>query len=44
MRAAKRKAASQDTIDLLRLIRTEGVGPVTFRRLMERFEIGRAHV
>ena len=37
MRAAKRKAASQDTIDLLRLIRTEGVGPVTFRRLMERF-------
>ena len=37
MRAAKRKAASQDTIDLLRLIRTEGVGPVTFRRLLERF-------
>ncbi len=26
-----------DTLDRLRLIRTEGVGPLTYRRLMERF-------
>ena len=29
-------AAPDETIDLLRLVRTEGVGPVTYRRLMER--------
>jgi DNA processing protein len=37
VRAAKRKTAHKDAIDLLRLVRTEGVGPVTFRRLMERY-------
>lgn len=37
MLAAKRKTTPKDTIDLLRLVRTEGVGPVTFRRLMERY-------
>jgi DNA processing protein len=37
VRTAKRKTVPQETIDLLRLVRTEGVGPVTFRRLMERF-------
>ncbi len=37
MRATKRKTAAKDTIDLLRLVRTEGVGPITFRRLMERY-------
>ena len=37
MRAAKRKHAPPDTIALLRLVRTEGVGPVTFRRLLERY-------
>ena len=37
MRTAKRKATPKETIDLLRLVRTEGVGPVTFRRLMERY-------
>jgi DNA processing protein len=28
---------SQDRIDRLRLIRTEGVGPITYRRLIERY-------
>ena len=37
MRAAKRKAAPPDAVALLRLVRTEGVGPVTFRRLLERY-------
>ena len=37
MRAAKHKTVPKDTIDQLRLVRTEGVGPVTFRRLMERY-------
>ena len=37
MRAAKRKTSSADSIDQLRLIRTDGVGPITFRRLMERY-------
>jgi DNA processing protein len=30
-------AAMTDDIDLLRLVRTEGVGPITFRRLMARY-------
>ena len=37
MRAAKRQLSPNDAIDRLRLVRTEGVGPVTFRRLMERY-------
>ncbi|MEI7713306.1 MAG: DNA-processing protein DprA [Rhodospirillales bacterium] len=37
MRAFKRKAAPRDVVDQLRLIRTEGVGPITYRRLMERY-------
>ena len=37
MRASKRQSKPNETIDQLRLIRTEGVGPITFRRLMERF-------
>ncbi len=36
MRAFRRKPAANDDIDRLRLIRTEGVGPITYRRLMER--------
>lgn len=31
------KHKPQNTIDQLRLIRTEGVGPITYRRLMERY-------
>ena len=27
-----------DQIDRLRLVRTEGVGPVTYRRLLERYQ------
>ena len=37
MRAAKRKPSPNDSVDLLRLVRTEGVGPIGFRRLMERY-------
>ncbi len=29
--------ADRDRIDHLRLVRTEGVGPVTYRRLLERY-------
>lgn len=29
--------AAQEAVDRLRLIRTEGVGPITYRRLMERY-------
>ena len=37
MRAFRRKISATDTIDQLRLIRTEGVGPIGYRRLMERY-------
>ena len=37
MRAARRKTPSQDAIDLLRIVRTDGVGPITFRRLLQRY-------
>jgi DNA processing protein len=37
VRAFRRKISSTDSIDQLRLIRTEGVGPITYRRLMERY-------
>ncbi len=37
MRASRRKTATRDVIDSLRLVRTEGIGPVTYRRLMERY-------
>ncbi len=37
MRAARRNIPTQDTTDLLRILRTDGVGPITFRRLMQRY-------
>lgn len=35
--AAAEPRAAPDVIDRLRLIRTDGVGPITYRRLLERF-------
>ena len=38
----KRRPPSDETTDLLRLIRTEGVGPVTYRRLLDRYKTAAA--
>src|SRR5208337_3022815 len=41
-RAALRKARLTDTLDRLRLVRAEGVGPVVYRRLMKRYRTAAA--
>jgi DNA processing protein len=42
MQTAARQLSASERLDWLRLIRSEGVGPITFYRLLERFGTARA--